>query len=99
MAAGGVFSYDESVGSSATDDIGAVANGIEASLNDLGNFVARVKSNWQGDEQEIYAGIQTQWDNAAATVKEILTSVKGALGQTTSSVQEMRGQVRGALQG
>jgi WXG100 family type VII secretion target len=96
---GGVFSFDESVAGTAGSDIAAVANGLQASLDDLGNFVARVKSNWSGDEQELYAGIQQQWDSAAATVKEILDSVKGALGQTTSSVQEMRGQVRGALQG
>lgn len=94
-----VFSYDEGVAGSAGDDIAAVANGLEASLNDLGGFVARVKQNWTGDEAVIYEGIQQQFDNAAATVKDILNSVRGALGQTTSSVGEMRGQVRGALQG
>jgi uncharacterized protein YukE len=47
---------------------------------------------------EIYNGIQQQWNSAADTVKQILDSVKQALGQTTSSVQDMRGQVRGALQ-
>jgi WXG100 family type VII secretion target len=96
--AGSVFSYDESVAGSSADDIAGVARGVQASLDDLTNFVNRVKSNWTGDEQQIYVGIQTQWDNAAATVKQILDSVTGALGQTTSSVQEMRGQVRGALQ-
>jgi WXG100 family type VII secretion target len=94
-----VFSYDESIAASAQGDITGVANGLQASLDDLTNFVARVKANWEGDEMEIYNGIQTQWNNAANTVKEILDSVKQALGQTTSSVQEMRGQVRGALQG
>jgi WXG100 family type VII secretion target len=94
----GVFSYDESAAGSAHSDIGAVANGVQASLDDLSNFVARVKSNWEGDEMEMYNGIQSQWDGAAGTVKQILDSVRSALGQTTSSVQEMRGQVRGALQ-
>jgi WXG100 family type VII secretion target len=96
---GGVFSYDESTASSAHGDIGAVANGIQASLDDLTNFVARVRANWEGDEMDIYNGIQQQWNSAADTVKQILDSVRQALGQTTSSVQEMRGQVRGALQG
>jgi WXG100 family type VII secretion target len=95
---GGVFSYDESTASTAHGDIVAVANGVQASLDDLGNFVARVRSNWEGDEMEAYNGIQHQWDTSAATVKQILDSVKSALGQTTSSVQEMRGQVRSALQ-
>lgn len=95
---GDVFSYDESTAGTATGDIGSVANGIQSSLDDLTNFVSRVKSNWDGDEMELYNGIQLQWDSAAGTVKEILDSVKAALGQTTSSVQDMRGQVRGALQ-
>ncbi|WP_416904808.1 WXG100 family type VII secretion target [Micromonospora echinospora] len=94
-----VFSYDESTAGSAQGDIAAVANGVQASLDDLTNFVTRVKSNWEGDEMEIYNGIQTQWNTSADTVKQILDSVRQALGQTTTSVQEMRGQVRGALQG
>jgi 6 kDa early secretory antigenic target len=95
---GGVFSYDEATAGTSHGDIAAVANGIQASLDDLTNFVSRVKANWEGDEMEIYNGIQLHWNNAADTVKQILDSVKQALGQTTSSVQEMRGQVRGALQ-
>jgi WXG100 family type VII secretion target len=98
MSGGGVFSYDESTAGSAHGDIAAVAGGLQASLDDLTNFVNRVRSSWDGDEMEIYNGIQQQWNNAANTVKQILDSVTQALGQTTSSVQEMRGQVRGALQ-
>jgi len=94
-----VFSYDESTAGSAHGDIGAVSNGIQASLDDLTNFVNRVKANWEGDEMELYNGIQTQWNAAADTVKQILQSVGSALGQTTSSVQDMRGQVRGAISG
>jgi len=95
----GVFSYDESTAGSAHGDIVSVTAGVQASLDDLTNFVNRVRSNWEGDEMEVYNGIQQQWNTAADTVKQILDSVGGALGQTTSSVQEMRGQVRGALQG
>jgi len=94
----GVFSYDESTAGTAHGDISTVASGMQASLDDLTNFVNRVRSSWDGDEMEIYNGIQRQWDTAASTVKQILDSVTQALGQTTSSVQEMRGQVRGALQ-
>jgi WXG100 family type VII secretion target len=94
-----MYSYDESAAGSAHGDIGAVSSGLQASLDDLTNFVNRVKANWEGDEMEQYNGIQAQWNTAADTVKTILQSVNGALGQTTSSVQEMRGQVRGALSG
>jgi WXG100 family type VII secretion target len=93
-----VFSYDEATADTAHGDLGSVARGVQASLDDLTGFVNRVKANWDGDEMEIYTGIQTQWDGAAATVKQILDSVQGALGQTTGSVKDMRGQVRGALQ-
>lgn len=94
-----VFSYDEATAGTAHGDIASVAQGIQASLADLTGFVNRVKSNWEGDEMELYDGIQVKWNNAADTVKQILDSVTQALGTTTSSVQEMRGQVRGAIQG
>jgi WXG100 family type VII secretion target len=94
----GVFSYDEAVADSAHGDLAAVTAGLQAHLDDLSGFVARVKSNWTGDEQETYGGIQTKWDSAAETVKQILGSVHQALGTTTSSVKDMRGQVRSALQ-
>jgi uncharacterized protein YukE len=95
---GGIFSYDEAVADSAHGDLAGVISGLQASLDDLGGFVSRVKSNWQGDEMEEYAGIQAKWDSASATVKQILGSVHQALGSTTSSVKDMRGQVRAALQ-
>ena len=95
---GGVFSYNEATAESSHGDLGSVISGMEASLADLGGYVSSVKGAWDGDEMEAYAGIQAQWDTAAATVQEILTSVRGALGSTTTSVKDMRGQVRGALQ-
>lgn len=92
-----VFSYDEAVADSAHGDLQSVMAGLEASLDDLSKFVSKVKSNWEGDEMELYGGIQAKWDSSAATVKQILASVHQALGSTTGSVKDMRGQVRGAL--
>jgi WXG100 family type VII secretion target len=92
------FSYDESVADSAHSDLQGVISGLQASLDDLSGFVSRVKSNWEGDEMDLYGGVQAKWDSAATTVKQILDSVHQALGTTTSSVKDMRGQVRGALQ-
>lgn len=93
-----IVSYDETVATTAHGDIGTVAQGVQTSLDDLTGFVTRVLANWEGDEQELYGGIQRRWDTAATTVSGILRSVQGALGETTSSVQQMRGQVRGVLQ-
>jgi 6 kDa early secretory antigenic target len=98
VVVGGVFSFNESTADASHGDLGSVISGMESSLADLGGFVSSVKSSWDGDEMDTYAGIQAQWDSAASTVQEILTSVREALGSTTSSVKDMRGQVRGALQ-
>ncbi len=93
-----VFSYDEAVADTAHGDLQSVMSGLQASLDDLSGFVSRVKANWEGDEQDLYSGVQAKWDSSSATVKQILASVQQALGSTTSSVKDMRGQVRGALQ-
>lgn len=94
----GIYSYDEAVADSAHGDLGSVKAGVQASLDDLSGFVSKVTSSWTGDEQTEYAGIQSKWDTAAKTVQDILNSVHTALGTNTSSVKEMRGQVKGALQ-
>jgi len=94
----GVYSYDEAVADSAHGDLAGVISGLQAHLEDLSGFVSRVKSNWEGDEQDVYTGIQTKWDSAADTVRQILNSVHQALGSNTGSVKDMRGQVRSALQ-
>jgi uncharacterized protein YukE len=60
--------------------------------------VSRVKSNWSGDEMDEYGAIQAKWDQASGTVQQILAAVHQALGSTSGSVKEMRGQVRSALQ-
>lgn len=64
-----VFSYDEAVAGTAHGDIVSVANGVQASLDELTGFVNRVKANWEGDEMELYDGVQLQWNNAADTVR------------------------------
>ena len=94
---GGVFSYNEATAESASGSLGSVIAGLESSLSDLGGFVASVRSSWDGDEQDTYAGVQTRWDSAAATVQEILSAVSKSLSATTSGVRDMRGQVRSAL--
>jgi uncharacterized protein YukE len=94
----GIFSYNEGTAQTSHDDLGSVISGVDSSLNDLGGFVSAAKANWEGDEMEAYAAIQSSWDSAAATVREILGSVQTALGTTTESVVTMRSQVTSALQ-
>lgn len=97
MGGTGVFSYNEATADTSHSDLGSVISGLESSLADLGGFVNSVRSNWDGDEMDEYTGIQNQWDKASDTVTAILQSVRVALGSTTSSVKDMRSQVRGAL--
>ena len=92
-----VFSYNEATAETASGDLGGVISGLESSLTDLGGFVASVKSNWDGDEQDTYASVQQKWDSAAKVVQDILTAVSKALESNTTSVKDMRGQVRTAL--
>jgi WXG100 family type VII secretion target len=94
-----VFSYDEATAGTAFGNLGSVSSGLQSSLDDLNGFVNRVRANWEGDEMDLYDGIQQRWNSASVTVSGILRSVQQALGDTTASVQEMRGRVRGALQG
>jgi WXG100 family type VII secretion target len=93
-----VYSYDSSVARDAEGSLAQTLTTLEGHLSDLTGFVNSVCANWTGDEKEIYQGIQSQWDKAAGTVKEILGSVKTTLGSTTESVDGMRAQVRSTLQ-
>jgi uncharacterized protein YukE len=93
-----VFSYDESVADDAKGQLTSVTNQLQGNLDDLSGFVKRVQANWTGDVDS-YNSIQQEWDKSAAVVQQILTAVETALGETTSSVRDMRGKVRGALQG
>jgi WXG100 family type VII secretion target len=94
----GVYSYDSAVARESEGGLGGTIASLEGNLAELGGFVASVTANWEGDEQGIYRGVQNQWDNAATEIKSILAQVKSALGQTTESVDTMRGRVRNTLQ-
>ena len=94
-----VFSYDEATADTAFGHLGSVASGLQGNLDDLTGFVNRVRANWEGDEMDLYDSIQQRWNSASVTIEGILRSVQNALGDTTTSVKEMRGRVKGALQG
>ncbi|WP_168582778.1 WXG100 family type VII secretion target [Gephyromycinifex aptenodytis] len=94
-----IVSYDSAIARDAEAGLAATASALEANLAELGAFVSQVCANWDGDEQVLYRGIQTQWDTAAAEVNAILLQIKTGLGRNTVSVDEMRARVRSALQG
>lgn len=94
----GIFAYNQGTAASSYDDLGVVMSGVDASLTDLGGYIAAAKAHWEGDEMDVYAGIQSSWDIAAAAARDILGSVRTALGTTTESVISMRRQVTSALQ-
>ncbi len=93
-----VYSYDSAVARDAEGSLGGTISALEGSLAELSAFVNRACANWEGDEQVLYRGIQTQWDGAASQIRDILTQVRTSLGQTTESVEAMRGKVRATLQ-
>ncbi|MFI0352912.1 WXG100 family type VII secretion target [Actinomadura sp. 9N407] len=95
---GEIYSYDSGVARDSEGGLAATIAALEGNLAELGGFVASVSANWEGDEQGIYRNVQNQWDNGANQIREILAQVKTALGQTTESVDTMRGRVRTTLQ-
>jgi early secretory antigenic target protein ESAT-6 len=94
-----VYSYDSAVARDAEGGLSGTIASLQGGLDELGGFVNSVCSNWEGDEQGIYRGIQTRWDGAAAQVREILEQIRVTLGQTTESVETMRARVSQSLQG
>lgn len=94
-----IVSYDSAAANSAEAGLASTASSLEATLTELDGFVRQVASNWEGDEQGIYQGIQSKWDGAATEIRTILTQIKTGLNKNTASVDEMRGRVRSALQG
>ncbi|QLY32850.1 WXG100 family type VII secretion target [Nocardia huaxiensis] len=92
-----LFAYDEGVAEGASSDLLGVAGGIESSLDELSGFVGRVQSQWEGDEMHTYQAIQSQWNTAADTIREILRQMTGSLENNTGLVRDMRTSVRGAI--
>lgn len=94
-----VYSYDSAVARDAEGGLSGTIASLQGSLDELGGFVNSVCANWQGDEQATCRGIQSKWDGAAATVREILDQIRATLGQTTESVETMRARVNQSLLG
>lgn len=97
MAAGGVVSYDEAQADTSSSGLKNTIAECEGSMSDLTGFVHRACANWTGDEQEIYKGVQAEWDKSQNVIQDILVSIQKGLDANTVQVKDMRGKVRSAL--
>lgn len=93
----GVFAFDESKGATTGTELATVMTDLQSSLTDLDGFVTTVKSAWDGDEMELYGTIHDAWKKNAKTVQDILDGVHSAIGSVTTSVGDMRTNVRASL--
>lgn len=93
----GEFAFDETKGATTGTDLATVMTDLQAAVDDLDGFVTTVKANWDGDEMELYNAIHEAWNKNAKTVKEILGGVHSAIGSVTTSVGDLRQNVRESL--
>lgn len=93
----GVFAFDETKGATAGTDLGTVMTDLQSALDDLDAFVVKVKGDWDGDEMELYGTIHDEWKKNATTVQDILDGVHSAIGSVTTSVGDLRTNVRDSL--
>ncbi|MCT1513641.1 WXG100 family type VII secretion target [Dietzia cercidiphylli] len=85
-----MYQYDAAKAADAEDRVETAARNLETTLGDLDGKVKELASNWEGDEQEAYAGVQAKWDNAAASVTQILVEIRRIIGENTEDVQNMK---------
>lgn len=93
----GVFAFDETKGAAVGTDLSTVMTDLQTALDDLDAFVVKVKGDWDGDEMELYTTIHDEWKKNAKTVQEILDGVHSAIGSVTTSVADLRQNVRDSL--
>jgi early secretory antigenic target protein ESAT-6 len=60
-------------------DIGRSANMIEQHLSDLKRDISKLTAGWTGEAAETYQVHQSNWDQAAADLKQVLASIGTAV--------------------
>lgn len=94
-----MYQYDAAKAADAEDRVETAARNLETTLGDLDGKVKELASNWEGDEQEAYAGVQAKWDQAAASVTQILVEIRRIIGENTEDVQTMKTGIGSRLTG
>ncbi|HIW68107.1 MAG TPA: WXG100 family type VII secretion target [Candidatus Dietzia merdigallinarum] len=94
-----MYQYDAAKAADAEDRVETAARNIETTMTDLDGKVKQLASQWEGDEQEQYAGVQAKWDSAAASVAQILVDIRRIIGENTEDVQAMQKGIGGRLTG
>lgn len=90
----GIFAFNQDTGTSVKSSLSTVMTDLETALSDLEVFVVKVKADWDGDEMELYSTIYQGWKKNAKQVQDILEGVHSAIGSVTTSVNDMRENVR-----
>lgn len=93
----GVFAFNTDTASGTESSLATVITDLGTTLTDLDGFVTSVKSEWDGDEMELYNAIHTGWKKNAKTVQDILDGVHKAIGSVKTSVVDLRQNVRDAM--
>lgn len=94
----GIFAFNQDTGTSVESSLSTVMSDLETALSDLDVFVVKVRADWDGDEMQLYDTIYQGWKKNAEQVGKILEGVHSAIGSVTTSVNDMRENVRKSFQ-
>jgi early secretory antigenic target protein ESAT-6 len=71
----------------AQSNISSTSQRVNAQLDDLRNFVARLVGAWEGAAREAYHVQQTKLDQAANELNQVLSQIGVAVGTANDSYQ------------
>jgi len=60
-------------------DISSQASTLDSTLEDLKSRIAPVVAQWEGSASGAYAAAQSNWDNAAADLQQVLAQIATAV--------------------
>lgn len=73
----------------AAGDINATSGRINGLLDDLKSQLQPMVSTWEGDSATAYAAAQAKWDNAAAELNVILSTISRTVQQGNDSMSDV----------
>ncbi|MEU3273637.1 WXG100 family type VII secretion target [Saccharomonospora sp. NPDC006951] len=79
----------------AADDCKATGGELNGLFEDLKSRLAPLVDSWQGDAQDAWRGVQTEWDNNLEELKDILDKIATALPQIADGYQSTDKAVQG----
>lgn len=67
--------------------ISSQANTIEGHLNDLQSDINRLVGEWGGSANEAFMGLKSQWEQAAADLRQVMAQIGTAVHQTSEDAR------------